>query len=140
MLYGDDALWLRAPVEDDNVEAWSCRSPGTAPLDCERPSRVRVPPWQRPLRCVSVLGDPDPQAIRRRRVAETTTKTHSVRVAQRSLLLSWAGVTDVGRRRETNQDAFFADYPLFIVADGMGGHAGGAVSYTHLTLPTNREV
>ncbi|WP_435744125.1 PP2C family protein-serine/threonine phosphatase [Microbacterium sp. PMB16] len=57
-----------------------------------------------------------------------TTKTHSVTVAQRPLLLSWAGVTDQGRRRETNQDAFLADYPLFIVADGMGGHAGGEIA------------
>ena len=58
------------------------------------------------------------------------TKTHRVTVAQRPLLLSWSGVTDQGRRRETNQDAFLADYPLFIVADGMGGHAGGEIAST----------
>ena len=31
---------------------------------------------------------------------------------------------------------------LAVLADGMGGRSGGrkAVSYTHLTLPTNREV
>jgi len=61
-------------------------------------------------------------------VAETTTTTRSVTVAQRRLLLSWAGVTDQGRRRDNNQDAFLADFPLFIVADGMGGHAGGEIA------------
>ena len=61
-------------------------------------------------------------------MAETTTTTRSVTGAQRPLLLSWAGTTDQGRRRDTNQDAFLAEYPLFIVADGMGGHAGGEIA------------
>ncbi len=35
--------------------------------------------------------------------------------------------SDVGRRRESNQDSIFVDpnKKLFIVADGMGGHLGG---------------
>lgn len=41
-----------------------------------------------------------------------------------------AGVSDVGRVRSGNEDAFFADPEagLFIVADGMGGHQAGEVA------------
>ena len=39
-----------------------------------------------------------------------------------------AGLTDVGRQREANEDTFVIDEPLFAVADGMGGAQAGEVA------------
>lgn len=39
--------------------------------------------------------------------------------------LAWAAVTDVGRRRQANEDSLVVQPPVFAVADGMGGHAAG---------------
>ncbi|MEA2477113.1 MAG: family protein phosphatase, partial [Actinomycetota bacterium] len=36
--------------------------------------------------------------------------------------------TDVGRVREGNEDSYLVDAPLFVVADGMGGHVAGDVA------------
>jgi protein phosphatase len=61
-------------------------------------------------------------------VPDVTTRFHTVTLDGSDLVLSWAAVTDVGRRRDNNQDAVLAEFPLFIIADGMGGHIGGEIA------------
>ncbi|QAY58690.1 serine/threonine-protein phosphatase [Microbacterium protaetiae] len=58
------------------------------------------------------------------------TRVHTVVLPDATVEVSWAAATDVGRRREVNQDAVLAEFPLFIVADGMGGHIGGEIAST----------
>ncbi|MDH6236472.1 protein phosphatase 2C domain-containing protein [Cryobacterium sp. CG_9.6] len=46
----------------------------------------------------------------------------------KSVTLAWSALTDVGHRREVNEDSLLAQPPIFSVADGMGGHSAGDVA------------
>lgn len=69
-------------------------------------------------------GDP------REAATAVAASTHDDPRASVALRRSAYGLTDLGRKRSSNEDAFFVDdaLGLYIVADGMGGHAAGEVA------------
>ncbi len=62
-------------------------------------------------------------------IGQSSTKTTIDLVQVSSVVtLAWAAATDLGHRREVNEDSLLAAAPLFVVADGMGGHSAGDVA------------
>ncbi|TFB99811.1 serine/threonine-protein phosphatase [Cryobacterium adonitolivorans] len=54
--------------------------------------------------------------------------TIALPAVKKSVTLAWSALTDVGHRREVNEDSLVTQSPVFAVADGMGGHSAGDVA------------
>src|SRR5258708_12365619 len=54
----------------------------------------------------------------------------------------WGGGSEVGMRREHNEDSFLIneDLGLYVVCDGMGGHAGGETASRLAVQTIEREL
>lgn len=63
-----------------------------------------------------------------------------VLVAEKRLKILSFGLTDVGMRRDHNEDNYLVDdeQQLYVVADGMGGHLGGEMA-SELAVSTIKE-
>ena len=51
---------------------------------------------------------------------------------------SWVALSDIGRVRTHNEDSVLAQPPLFVVADGLGGHEAGEVA-SSIAIQTVRD-
>ena len=82
------------------------------------------------------MTTPDPQATQ---VAEPTNapgraempvegRAGADAVSGANEFISWGARSDVGLVRTHNEDSFLLQAPLFVVSDGMGGHAAGEVA------------
>ena len=55
-------------------------------------------------------------------------RTARVALGAHRVGLRHGAATDVGLVREVNEDSYLAEPPVFVVADGMGGHDGGDIA------------
>jgi len=77
-----------------------------------------------------------------RHIASVPVASTAGQPPSRHLSVVSAGLTDVGRKRNHNEDSYLIDddIQLYVVADGMGGHAGGGTASRIAVETIDREL
>jgi protein phosphatase len=97
------------------------------PTEADEPVAEPWPPTSEPVQPVRATT-PTNETITIERT-RTSCPNYPVWVtSSASPLLQIGSASDVGCIRDHNEDALLADPPVFVVADGMGGHAAGEVA------------
>lgn len=126
-----------ASVQSASVESDQWAIAATSPITLPSNATEDMPIEDMPIENDSLVDDID--------LPEPTESDESTMVLPMKLIsIESAGRTDVGRQREHNEDCFFiasstqkrADnngqtteaHSLYVLCDGMGGHAGGEVA------------
>lgn len=91
---------------------------------------------------MAIFGRPDGESV------NLGLGTNAVDAQGSGARFTWAMRTDIGKRRQRNEDSAVATGTVFVVADGMGGHAAGDLASAavvsqfdaeHLTFPVEPE-
>ena len=70
----------------------------------------------------------EPQEAPGRAVIDVDNRIGADAASGKNASISWGARSDVGLVRGHNEDSFLLRAPLFVVSDGMGGHAAGEVA------------
>ena len=70
----------------------------------------------------------EPQEAPGRATIDVETRIGADAASGKNAFISWGARSDVGLVRPHNEDSYLLQAPLFVVSDGMGGHAAGEVA------------
>ena len=76
----------------------------------------------------SIEPEIEPQEAPGRTAIDVESRMGADAASGKSTSISWGARSDVGLVRGHNEDSYLLQAPLFVVCDGMGGHAAGEVA------------